>query len=81
MFNICEYIWMDGATPTQKLRSKARVLKLKSFDKLQLSDFPEWGFDGSSTWQAPGNDSDLALKTCSFCKGCCSRRQSLSCYV
>lgn len=66
MLSICEYIWMDGATPTQKLRSKARVLKLKPFEKLQISDFPDWGFDGSSTWQAPGNDSDLTLKPVRF---------------
>ena len=68
MFSICEYIWMDGATPTQKLRSKARVLKLKPFKELKLSDFPDWGFDGSSTWQAPGNDSDLTLKPVRFIK-------------
>lgn len=68
MLSICEYIWIDGATPTQKLRSKARVLKLKPFDKLKLSDFPDWGFDGSSTWQAPGSDSDLTLKPVRFVK-------------
>lgn len=66
MLSICEYIWMDGAAPTQKLRSKARVLKLKPFEKLQIPDFPDWGFDGSSTWQAPGNDSDLTLKPVRF---------------
>ena len=26
------------------------------------SDYPEWSYDGSSTDQAPGNDSDLVLK-------------------
>ena len=68
MFSICEYIWMDGATPTQKLRSKTRILKLKPFDKLNMEDFPEWGFDGSSTYQAPGNKSDLVLKPVRFVK-------------
>ena len=66
MLSICEYIWMDGATPTQKLRSKSRILKLKPFETLQISDFPDWGFDGSSTWQAPGNRSDLTLKPVRF---------------
>ena len=61
MPNICEYIWMDGAQPTQKLRSKARVLHLNGSSR-KISDFPDWGFDGSSTWQAPGSDSDLTLK-------------------
>ena len=65
MYNICEYIWMDGATPTQKIRSKARVIKAGS-SKVTLKDFPEWGFDGSSTYQAPGSDSDLSLKPVSF---------------
>ena len=68
MFSICEYIWMDGASPTQKLRSKARVLQLKPFNSLKLSDFPDWGFDGSSTWQAPGSSSDLTLKPVRFIK-------------
>ena len=68
MFSISEYIWMDGATPTQKLRSKARVLSLKPFKDLTLSDFPEWGFDGSSTYQAPGDKSDLTLKPIRFVK-------------
>ena len=61
MVNFCEYIWMDGAQPTQKLRSKTRILNLKS-NKPKIEDFPEWGFDGSSTYQAPGHDSDLTLK-------------------
>ena len=68
MFSINEYIWMDGATPTQKLRSKARILQLKPFKNLTLEDFPEWGFDGSSTYQAPGDKSDLTLKPIRFVK-------------
>jgi len=54
-----EYIWMDGHSPTQKLRSKTKVL-----DKAikNLEDLPVWGFDGSSTNQAEGNDSDCMLK-------------------
>ena len=61
MFNICEYIWMDGASPTQKLRSKTRILKDLP-QPVELKNFPEWGFDGSSTYQAPGQKSDLVLK-------------------
>ena len=50
-----EYIWMDGHEPTQKLRSKTKVFDgpLNSLD-----DLPLWGFDGSSTNQAAGEDSD-----------------------
>ena len=54
-----EYIWMDGHEPTQKLRSKTKVIDgpINSID-----DLPLWGFDGSSTNQAEGNDSDCMLK-------------------
>ena len=34
----------------------------------QCPSFPEWGFDGSSTYQAKGNDSDLVLKPARFLK-------------
>ena len=53
-----EYIWMDGHVPTQKLRSKTKVLN-GPIDS--ISDLPIWGFDGSSTNQAVGNDSDCML--------------------
>lgn len=54
-----EYIWMDGHKPTEKLRSKTKILNgtVKSIDAL-----PVWGFDGSSTMQATGNNSDCMLK-------------------
>ncbi len=67
MLGICEYIWMDGAKPTQKLRSKSRVIPIKGdINNLKLGDLPDWGFDGSSTYQAPGNNSDLILKPVCF---------------
>ena len=66
MIGMAEYIWMDGAKPTQKLRSKARFVKAENPDNVQLSDFPEWSYDGSSTYQASGDDSDLFLRPVSF---------------
>ena len=50
---------MDGHEPTQKLRSKTKVIDgpINSID-----DLPLWGFDGSSTNQADGSDSDCMLK-------------------
>ena len=59
-----DYIWHDGAEPTQGLRSKTRIVDLP--EQVSLSDFPEWSYDGSSTNQASGNDSDLAHKPVSF---------------
>ncbi len=50
-----EYIWIDGSEPTKFLRSKTKVLPTGA-------DLPIWGFDGSSTNQAPGSDSDCVLQ-------------------
>eukprot|EP01047_Picozoa_sp_COSAG01_P046731 COSAG01_NODE_4409_length_5056_cov_1.452895_5_plen_369_part_00 len=59
-----EYIWLDGTAPTALLRSKSRVVELN--DTVSLSNFPDWGFDGSSTNQAAGDNSDCVLKPVSF---------------
>ena len=60
-----EYIWIDGYEPTANLRSKTKVLDsaVDSPDELPL-----WGFDGSSTLQADGGDSDCMLKPVWICK-------------
>ena len=63
--SICEYLWLDGTHPTQRLRSKIRVMEKVS--KPSLKDFPSWGFDGSSTNQAKGSDSDCILEPVYFC--------------
>ena len=63
-----EYIWLDGATPVQRLRSKSRIIALSNNDPITIKSFPNWSFDGSSTYQAGGNDSDLLLKPVSFIK-------------
>lgn len=58
-----EYIWIDGSKPTKNLRSKTKVIDLKSDSpSMDASDFPTWGFDGSSTNQATGDRSDCVLK-------------------
>ncbi len=54
-----EYIWLDGFEPTQSLRSKTLIRRKFSG---KLKDCPDWSFDGSSTRQAEGNDSDCILK-------------------
>src|ERR1700733_9967385 len=55
-----EYIWIDGTEPTPLLRSKTKILT-------QATDLPIWGFDGSSTNQAPGKASDCVLKPVFSC--------------
>ena len=54
-----EYIWLDGYTPTQSLRSKTKIVR--NFDGT-LEGCPGWSFDGSSTEQATGRSSDCLLK-------------------
>ncbi len=63
---LAEYIWIDGAEPTRYLRSKARTVILGANPSVE--DFPEWSFDGSSTNQADGHDSDLLLNPVYFVK-------------
>ncbi len=50
-----EYIWIDGSKPTAKLRSKTKIVPIGE-------EPPIWGFDGSSTEQAPGDESDCVLR-------------------
>ena len=54
-----EYIWLDGYKPTQSVRSKTMVAN--NFGG-KLEDCKLWNFDGSSTEQAAGGDSDCLLK-------------------
>ena len=62
---MAEYIWIDGHEPTANLRSKTKIL---SNAVTSVADLPRWGFDGSSTLQAEGTDSDCMLKPVWFCK-------------
>ena len=54
-----EYIWLDGYEPVPNLRGKTKVVAFDRFPTLE--ELPLWGFDGSSTKQADGSDSDCML--------------------
>ena len=56
-----EYIWIDGSEPTPRLRSKTRILESGDSLPALLDSLPQWSFDGSSTNQAEGSDSDCLL--------------------
>ncbi len=50
-----EYIWLDGTKPTAQLRCKTKIIEDGKEPGI-------WGFDGSSTNQAPGSNSDCVLQ-------------------
>ena len=54
-----EYIWIDA---NNNLRSKTKILYFSGEHGLCIDDVPLWNFDGSSTNQATGNNSDVILK-------------------
>ena len=71
---VLEYIWLDS---NYQLRSKTKIFKtsktLCNIDDddyenqchLKLVDlFPQWNYDGSSTGQATGNNSEIIIKPC-----------------
>ena len=58
---IVEYIWIGG---NNELRSKTKVIT--NHDPLSLNDIPEWNYDGSSTEQASGSDSEVIIRPCAM---------------
>jgi glutamine synthetase len=55
-----EYIWLDGYEPVPNLRSKTKIVEFAGAPS--VDDLPVWGFDGSSTQQAEGSNSDCLLQ-------------------
>ena len=56
---ILEYIWLDS---DNNYRSKTKVYTYEESEPFCLKFIPIWNYDGSSTGQADGNDSEVYIK-------------------
>ncbi|KAK7751904.1 glutamate--ammonia ligase [Diatrype stigma] len=56
---MAEYVWIDAVGG---VRSKSRTITSVPKEGFKPEDLPVWNFDGSSTNQAPGDNSDVYLK-------------------
>tara|TARA_Y100000816_G_C26072994_1_gene564602 strand:- start:399 stop:1511 length:1113 start_codon:yes stop_codon:yes gene_type:complete len=52
-----EYVWIGG---NYELRSKIKIINNENIDS--IFEIPEWNYDGSSTNQASGEDSEVIIK-------------------
>jgi len=66
---IAEYVWVSGQDTHHDIRSKCRTLYLSAEDMalppkemLKKGIFPVWNFDGSSTGQARGQNTEIVIK-------------------
>ena len=72
---ILEYVWIDGFG---KARSKTKVIKKTLGSLVTSANFrtiPEWNYDGSSTGQAEGPNSEVILKPVAYFKDPFRRRE------
>ena len=58
-----EYVWLDSEN---NFRSKTKIITNELKDRFNLTNYPHWNYDGSSTGQATLNDSEVQFKTL-FC--------------
>ena len=64
MLGIFEYIWLDAFN---NFRSKTKVMDIDITLNI-LNQLPLWNYDGSSTNQAEGSDSEIFMKPVSIFK-------------
>ena len=57
-----EYVWIGG---NGELRSKIRTINgcFSNINNHKNYEFPDWNYDGSSTQQATGDDSEVIIRS------------------
>jgi glutamine synthetase len=76
--SICEYIWIGG---NGEIRSKTRVIPGFHFPN-DITFFPEWNYDGSSTGQADSNgNTEVILKPCAYFKDPLTTTKNTRAYI
>merc|ERR1711920_982131 len=64
---LAEYVWLGGSRTTGGFDIRQKTKTLSSKPK-SVEELPVWNFDGSSTGQAPGSDSEVLLKPAAIFK-------------
>jgi glutamine synthetase len=66
---IAEYVWLSGEDTHHDIRSKCRTLyfseedaALSPMEMVEKKLFPRWNFDGSSTKQARGKNTEIVIE-------------------
>jgi glutamine synthetase len=58
---MAEYVWLGGATTTGGLDIRGKTMTLDK-KPTSVSEMKIWNYDGSSTGQAPGKDSEVMMR-------------------
>ena len=58
---IAEYVWVSGKNTFSDLRSKYKTVTNICISKVTVEDMPIWNFDGSSTGQHRGNNTEIVI--------------------
>lgn len=59
---ILEYVWLSGQNTHHDIRSKCKTWYTNDVNAIKVTELPVWNFDGSSTAQAKGLDTEILIK-------------------
>ena len=62
---ILEYIWLDKES---NFRSKVKIINELGFYIESITDIPKWNYDGSSTGQTTGENTEVILNPVFYCE-------------